>query len=182
MALPVSFWRYYVPNEKGEGWAICVLGTDGFFATVSDYGNYAYCWTATGEKDFRRFFIDLNWDYVARKLAHGHGHRLLTVYDGEETLVNVKKHIIERRREGQFNRNEARTEWELLEENDELSCPEWFAVWYTQTKIADPHEYQAFRMDGQLEGWAKRVLPRLQAMIRSELEREQSLASSQASQ
>ena len=31
---PVTLRRYYLPSEKYEGWALIVIGSDGFFSAV----------------------------------------------------------------------------------------------------------------------------------------------------
>ena len=37
--------RYSLPSIKGEGYAEIVLDTsDGYFSTISDFGNYCYHW------------------------------------------------------------------------------------------------------------------------------------------
>lgn len=54
--------RYALPSVKGEGWAIIVIGSDGYFSTVSDWGNYAYLWTHPG-CEFRHFLAGLDADY-----------------------------------------------------------------------------------------------------------------------
>lgn len=64
--------KYYkLPSIKGEGWAHISLNTEtGFFATVSDWGNYAYIWTAPGG-EFRAFLMGLQPDYLYGKLMMG---------------------------------------------------------------------------------------------------------------
>ena len=86
-----TLWQYRIPSENGEGWAIAVLGSDGFFGVVSDYGNYAYLWSSTGMRDFRDFFCGIDGDYVRGKLDPS------THFDSEKTQANVRKHLEERK-------------------------------------------------------------------------------------
>ena len=57
-----SFRRYNIPSINGEGWAVVVLDLkDGYFSTVSDWGNYSYMWPNIGE--------GLGSSYVVRLLT-----------------------------------------------------------------------------------------------------------------
>lgn len=71
---PVTVWRYYVPSHRHQGWGIFLLTSDGMLAVVSDYGNYAFRWSAFGEGDFRHFVMKLLAADLAQerlKVAHG---------------------------------------------------------------------------------------------------------------
>jgi len=68
----VLVWRYALhPLPKG-GWAKILLDSTGIFAAVSDWGNYAFVWSAWkhGQEDFRTFVAELEKDpdYAAGKL------------------------------------------------------------------------------------------------------------------
>jgi hypothetical protein len=167
--LAVTLHRYYLPNENGAGWAEIVIGSNGFFAAVSDYGNYAFAWRHHGESDARKFFLraERDWDYFARKLGGEH----YRVYDGVETRQAIRKRIVAERRHGDLASEEARAEWEDAGtdiEDSELA----FGEWLTRTCLCDAWELSAYRVDPPLEAFCKRTLPRLAAAIRAELEKE----------
>lgn len=42
---PIITWTYWLPSEKGEGYAWIVMDSVGRFSTISDYGNYGYWWS-----------------------------------------------------------------------------------------------------------------------------------------
>jgi hypothetical protein len=74
--------------------AVCcgiIVCDDGFFAAVSDYGNYAYRWTHHGCDDFRKFFLKCNPEYLQGKLAE----KELSV---EKSFRQVKDELLETRR------------------------------------------------------------------------------------
>ncbi|MHB1418700.1 MAG: hypothetical protein ACYCX4_03810, partial [Bacillota bacterium] len=113
MSEDIQIWRYYIPSEDGlEGWGIFLLDSTGMFAAVTDYGNYAFRWAYHGEKDFRKFVIGLKNDpgyLLGKVLPNG------KVYDGEETIKNIKETIIDVRRDGSWSKEQARKEWDLLD-------------------------------------------------------------------
>ena len=88
-----QLWRYTIPSVNNEGWAIFVIGSDGYFSAVSDYGNYAHIWRCIGCKDFREFLLNAERDcsYFAAKLAPE------KVYDGEQTAENIRYAILQMR-------------------------------------------------------------------------------------
>ena len=68
--------RYHFSSIQGEGWATFVIGSDGYFSAVSDYGNYSYYWPHHGCTDFRQFLVRAprDWDYFAKKLNPMRGY------------------------------------------------------------------------------------------------------------
>ena len=172
MSEPVKLWRYYLPSEDGlEGWAEIVIASTGFFAAVSDYGNYAYGWRCTGCDDVRKFFLDTDWHYLATKLGGQHAR----VYDGAATVRAIRDEILKRRRSREWERHEAKEEWERVDSNIESSA-EWFGIWWSETKIEDAHEYQRHCIDVSLEAFCKKTMARLAEVIRADLEREAAAA------
>jgi len=166
----VAIHRYALPSIKREGWAIITLSTDGMFSAVSDYGDYAHLWTHHGMKDFREFFTrpEDDWDYIVNKLSHGR-----KVYDGRETVLAIKRDILSSRRDGSLDRDEAREEWDLLEEHrSEIESHQiGFHEWCKETNL-DTYEMSCWSYEGDLVAFGKKVLPRLAEAIRAELEAE----------
>lgn len=165
----VKLWRYYLPSENGEGWAEIVIGSNGFFAAVSDYGDYAYAWRHHGCDDVRKFFVRAarDWDYFARKLG---GERIKR-YDGVATREGIRKAILESRRTGDFDREDARREWRLAGVEIERS-EHAFVEWVTTTIFCEPWEFRCDRVEPSLEAFCKRTMARLAAAIRAQLDQE----------
>lgn len=64
-------WRYSVPSEKYEGWAICFIDEAGCLSILSDYDDYAYRWNVNslGAPNLVRFLADTGADYILGKIA-----------------------------------------------------------------------------------------------------------------
>lgn len=172
MKAEVKLRRYALPSVKGEGWAIIVLGSDGYFSAVSDWGNYAFIWGAHGCMDFRQFLLmaGRDWDYFVTKLSPHPGGR---VYDGEATVGKIRKHIIELRRERRIDAEKARTEWEHASAADDGS--DGYAVWWLQTELEDVHDLGLYtqKPDQQCKAFVETVIAaRLVPILRAELEAE----------
>lgn len=161
MKKPVTTWRYVLPTAKHDGWAIFALSSDGFFACVSDRGNYAYYWPNHGCSDFREFFLKASaeWSYFAKKL---HPRK---EYDEDLTIQSVKEQILWCRRDESFTRDKARTEWELL---GELAA-EGFDAWLGQTTLLDAYEYYCESYPSDVQHFCKVTMGRLADVLRAEL-------------
>jgi hypothetical protein len=155
---------YRGEGSFGAGWAIFVLGSDGFFAAVSDYGNYAFRWTAMG-CDWRSFFArcDRSPDYYMSKLGQG-----ATEYDGERTLANVKRRILSLRRDRSIDAERAREEWDLLENHSDLFAREDYAFWWQETTLDDVHELAVYDYPPMLRAFCEKALPHLATMLKTE--------------
>jgi hypothetical protein len=169
MSAPVTLRRYALPSINGEGWAVVVLGSDGYFSTVSDWGNYAYWWGSHGREDFREFVIGLagSIDYAVGKLSPGRH-----TYDGPKTLASVKESICQLRRDGSLSREEARHEWDLLDRYDLEDSEGDLARWMDHTQLIEAWGYAVYSRDSNAVGYAKHVLPRLAEVLKAELEAE----------
>lgn len=162
-----QLWRYSIPSEQGEGWAVFVLGSDGYFSSVSDYGNYAFLWCAHECRDFREFLLhtDRDWDYFVRKLSPGN------VYDGEATERGIRETILRLRRDRSLSMEEARTEWDLAS-NIDLDSEIGFHQWYIETALSDAWEYGQYRAPEHVVQFVRKCMVRLIPLLRADLERD----------
>lgn len=167
----IKLWRYYLPSIKGDGWAEIVIASSGFFGAVSDYGDYAFAWRHTGCDDVRKFFLKApaEWSYFAGKLGHPSESRQ---YDGAATLKGIKERILSSRRDLGLTKEEARTEWDLLEAHEELEHESNFSAWYQETSLGDAAEHRDTRVSPQLEHFCKVTMGRLVERIKAELSAE----------
>ncbi len=174
----VKLWRYVLPSVRGEGWAIIVIGSDGFFAAVSDYDNYAYWWGAMGCADAREFFLDNDYarypDYLLSKLSQREW------WDGAATVKKARELIEAVTRVARvpddhagpgWTRRRANEEYALLREHDNLDSRESFALWVNRTGLAyeDACGCATVAYPPMAMGFAKHIMPRLVAAIRAEL-------------
>lgn len=160
--------RYDLPRDERGSWAIVVLGSDGFFSAVSDYGNYAYLWSNIGTKDAREFFIDAHerWTYFANKLSPR------TEYDADATLKLVKEYILSDRRNGGLSKEEARVEWDLLFDCYYLENEYFFNRWIEGTRYVDAWDFRVDRYPCDVESFCTITLKRLSDAIKKEIGKE----------
>ena len=160
------FRSYYLPPVDGlSGWAEIVIGSNGFFASVSDYGNYAYAWRHTGVKDFREFLAGVHSDYLMSKLGQGRKE-----FDGDRTQALLKEKILGARREQKLSRDEARLEWEMAEAlaGGVVSLEMWAqdTVWFRDSSWEDI----CYGPERDLQAFAKEVWPRFVTILQNELD------------
>ncbi len=92
----VKVWRYEEANsaEYYGGWFITFIDTKGCLAVLSDYGDYSYRWSGSG--DIRKSLLNFNDDYVFEKL----GYNVKSEIDGESVRKRIREYILQQRREG----------------------------------------------------------------------------------
>lgn len=169
----VKLWRYFLDGGTGQEWAEIVLTSSGMFAAVSDWGDYAYAWRSTGCSDFREFMIRLELDpeYVLGKISRA------DEYQKAETLRAVKKAICEARRSCAIGRDATRQFLnELHEEYNDLHYSASFTLWLNNSDgaraIGDAWEMAVHDHPHDAQMFCRRILPRLAAVLRAELEAE----------
>lgn len=164
----VVLHRYYLPSEKGEGWAIVIVGSDGTLSAISDYGNYGHYWSHPGCDDFREFLLRAKEDhgYFVNKLSGGR-----KVYDGEKTAKAIREHILHCRRTRAWNAERAREEWDLVDECEVDDDEYGYLRWGEETKIDDCYEYRRDIPEPDVVAFVSRVLAsdRFRAMLQADL-------------
>jgi len=179
----LRIWRYYLPNERepgwaGEGWAEIVLSSGGFFAAVSDYGNYAFAWrfNARGGEDFRSFVASLAGDpsYVIGKLGPC-SERPYPV-DYEKTIKFIRECILQARRDDSLTKEKAREEWSnvglFADEPNDFGLQRW----HHDTSLSDSGELVCCSPPASLRAFCERTMPRLAEVLRAELQAEKAAA------
>lgn len=142
-----------------------VISDDGYFSTVSGWGNYAFYWSHAGQC-FRSFLASIDTDYLLHKISRANE------YDGEATGNAVRRHILTSRREGSMDREDARREWDLFLDNERLESREHFAWWYTDTRISDASEFAEHDFPSEAKHFANLAWPHFVAALRAELDAE----------
>ena len=168
MSDPIKMWRYRIPAEPGnDSGGVVILDSTGYFSAVTDYGNYAFYWSAHGMADFRQFVVGLedSWDYVAGKLG---GLALTRIFDAEATALALKKELLELRRARYLGKEATQEEWLLLNDLSDgcVSAEDW----HRSTKVFHQDtECVRYRVDRDLEAFCKKLMPRLANLLRAEL-------------
>lgn len=169
MTAPVILRRYVVKDgARLEGWAIFVIGSDGYFSSVSDFGNYAYWWSNPG-CEFRRFLTRAAEDpgYFITKLSPG------MEYDGEATEKAIRDLISEKLAAAEIKGSFAEDELELLDDAD-LSSREGLALWHRDTGLSDEELIPTFqsRHPYMVVRFVNEAMGRLAAVLKAELDAE----------
>ncbi len=162
IAETAELWRYWLPSIRGEGWAYVVLGSDGFFASVSDYGNYAFWWTHIGSRTFKEFLLGIEPGYMQNKLNSQR------VFDPEDTVIEVRRLICEERRRQKLTSEAAREAWEDAGSiSSEYDLYRWVDEWSCHFE-SDCYGLGCFSPDPMVIGFVNHILPRLKAALREE--------------
>lgn len=84
----------------------------------SSFGTWGYVWTACGVP-FKQFLLRAEFDYVFTKFM---GTKLER-HDGDGTMQQLKRDILEKRRRNHLDRDEAREVWDAVAwERDRIEC------------------------------------------------------------
>jgi hypothetical protein len=168
---PPEVRRYYFSTPGSFEWAEVVITSGGFFASVSDYGNYAFAWRDFGDRDFRSFLLgaEKDTDYFTKKLQHG-GDGPGDVLDVEETEKAIKEALKRLRRYRSLSREQAREEWDLLASFEAEWSETSFHEWYLATTLPDASEFKRHMRNPQARMFVERILVgRLCPIFREEL-------------
>jgi hypothetical protein len=165
----VRLWRFHLPSGRGEGlerfeWGTFVIGSDGYFSCVTDWGNYAFRWTSPG-CDIRKFLQGAvkDPDYFVKKLSSDE-------YDGEESA----KAILEMAKEQGFSGATLRA---LKNEmSDVENSRDGFAVWWATSALArrleGVSECFTMRRNRSCVSMVERLMPRLAPLLQQSLEQD----------
>jgi hypothetical protein len=197
----IALYRYSVPPEDTvQGWGIFLIDSVGTFTCVTDYGNYAFAWRHTGYHDFRRWIVDMGeriastgyCDYLCSKLGRE------TAFDPDHSFEKIARCILESRREGRIPADAteadewarrgrkhpwyyhfgpyggpydgAREQYDLaVQLRDGEISPD---LYVNDSRLCDAYEYLSYDYPADLKMFATRLMPRLAAMVRQELEAE----------
>lgn len=129
----------YKIRDLGQfGWADITIREwpgGGSFDCQSDYGNYAYQWGAIGSRTFKQFLCSLDKDYFLKKTRP----KDYRVFDSDLTCQNIRRDIIEKRKEREFTKEEARECWNECEdlENQSNRNIDAFYYWFETTNLGE---------------------------------------------
>lgn len=171
------FYRLRAIDGRDFEWAEIVVGSNGFFAAVSDYGNYSFRWTHFGSGDFREWMLDLDAAYVRSKIMSC-SDRKADIYDDQASLKAARRAICELRREGTIEKDEARAAWDEIGDqhgwlHSEFEWNEWAMHADGAHLIGEYRDIyeETYRTmpEPQSRQFCERILPRLREAIRAEL-------------
>lgn len=157
------------------GWALfTICEATGTFSIQSDWGDYSHRWDPRhlGEPSLKHFLARGSYEYLLEKFGHEANLALAKVFDGPATMRELRKQVLERRREDCFSRQRARTLWdalafvknvtsttELMHEAPHVVLDEW----------TDLYEYAVFRPSARWRFLRDELLPFFVGVLRAEL-------------
>ena len=165
-----KIWDYFIPSDKHGNWGKFIIDSTGYFSCVTDYGNYAFQWTAHGDDDFREFLVSLNTDYLLGKLSSGK-----TVFDERGTRQIIKERIVSMRKDGKYGLDATEARY-LYDKVDDCSTEHDFEEFFREAKDPDGDDFfrdwwEMFSQcyDYDLQGFAERLWPRFVEALKAEL-------------
>jgi hypothetical protein len=168
----ITTHRYFLDRQNGMDWNLIILDQSGSNCTLFISGdNGKYVARFYYEKDFREFLLGIDKDYLLDRIAKQ------DIYDGDDTKDKIKRYILDARYDGGLNREEARKEWDLIEDYD-IDHEIGFHYWLGDTTIdwEDATDLMQRRYSSGAVAFVERVLPRLKQLIAQGLEKEVHIA------
>jgi hypothetical protein len=113
----------YYHFKFNRGWAIFIVNNEtGEFSVQSDWGNYAYRWSTDpqclGEPTLAQFIARTSPGYIVDKFASNEPRDFREQMDAEGTEQNIRKKILEARREHRLDQEEAADLWSMVRDVD----------------------------------------------------------------
>lgn len=158
----------------------------------SSYGAWAYQWGHLGQP-FKQWLAEADDPgYIAGKFL---GAKAYT-FDGEKTVRGLRRSLLEKRRQGDIIKADARAIWEFIDEHDsemessaDMFCERMFNCmsqadwpprngWYSDAApergarhfLEEPWERTCTSLDRQFAGFWKTIWPVFAEQLRAELE------------
>lgn len=164
MNSPTTRFYQVKPLDRRWGWGGRFwLTDDGCLSIFSDWGNYGYWWTHPG-CEIREFLCGIDECYLLGKLCSGQRD----VIDDVGCERDIKTHILEYRRNGTYDRDFARREWDLVCESSFTNEVEAHC-WYLETKICDAAELLRYEKSPQAQAFVKRCWPAFVMALRADI-------------
>lgn len=172
--------RYDIRLKDEYGWAIITIDENGgLFNAQSDYGNYNYSWPNHGRKSFKHFILELVRDksYFLGKVADKR------YYYQEETEKAWKERIIEDRREGYLNQEQARELWNEIIDFDYYTSTEGIQHQCYENDVVCKYYSEPWEsleivtgFSPQAKMFADKIMPILGEIIKKELKEKEQIA------
>lgn len=107
------------------GWCHVLLPPSGrgLVIVASSYGTWSYSWRHFGEQSIASFLEGCDCEYLGKKFLGDDAWQ----FDSIATIAEIKRYILQSRRDGYLDKSEARYEWTLWQtlERGEISYVEW---------------------------------------------------------
>jgi hypothetical protein len=154
------FLRYW-PRDDG--------GSSGYISVVGSFGCFGHYFGNTGG-DFRDFLCGCDKWYLSGKFFGTEAR----VFDSDKTAEALKRLVIERRRDGSIERDEAREMFDAVKDADGYNSEEAFFM-FLSDRFPKFYQWEIYGlgervMNPQAEGFFSDIWPGFVAEMRRELE------------
>ena len=99
---------------------IMIEESSGLLSIQSEYGHFSHYWGTSGRakgNTFKQELLRFGLDYVQNKL--GYNDNLGDWFDFDKTVKEIKRNIVESRKDGSIDSGKARTFWDEINELEE---------------------------------------------------------------
>lgn len=157
----VAVNRITARGDLIHGWAVLMWDDRGVVTLHTDHGSWVHQWHPRniGASSIAAFLAGLNSGYASGKFM-GQACR---VTDFERTVAEAKKQLLEMRRDGDVEADDAREEWDLLKGvHEEHGLTEWVRA----SNIPDAWEHICTQQDPQWKAmWERLWVPHLRPAL-----------------
>lgn len=153
---------YYVRNAEDHTWGYFLLHPNGIMMAYTDYGTYAYHWSAQTMESLKRFLVQLrNMDYLLGKVCRR------DELNGEKTRKAFVQHILDWRRQGTFTKERARELYDELRDTEDQDIVRWG---YEQgDDFPDCWEWAVYEFPASAHGFVKHLWPLFIEQLKAEI-------------
>jgi hypothetical protein len=173
--ITMSCWENPPSKDSKRGMYYC-----GEIVINSSFGAWANTWTACGVP-FKQFLASAGFDYLFTKFI---GNKL-DCFDGDASFEQIKKDVIERRKSGSLDKDEARDAWNgLMDEQERMTSGSeesyGYAMWDVGSRLDKGHPMRdyfndpsgwpkATHYDRQAEGFWRELWPSFKNELKAEM-------------
>ncbi|AMV30880.1 hypothetical protein VN12_19695 [Pirellula sp. SH-Sr6A] len=141
-----------MPTREGE--------SGGRVFVDSEYGDWSYAWYSIGKQSLAKFLATCDYDYIGRKFLGGKFY----VRDDEGTVSELRKVVLQMRRQGDLSKDKSRHEWELIEQLED-GYIDWRG-YVDESNLCEAWEYGVTKPDPQFMAfwnqlWVPHIVPAL---------------------
>jgi len=165
--------RQATMNEISVSWSLehcrVLWEASGRVIITSTFGDWSHRWTHVGDRTLASFMVGVDRDYCGGKMLGGRYYMPCS----DATVLAARDLTLSHRRDGSFTREQARTEWELI---DDLEIGETSLDGFvSDSSHSDAWEIVSTRPDhGWVNFWEQlwlpHVVPALVAWVTGESE------------
>lgn len=153
---------YHVREADGFSWGYFFVHENGILTAYTDYGNYAYCWSASGRSvSIKEFLVRIHADYLLGKIARR------DTLDEERTQHVFAEHLLYLRRQNTITKEQAREMYGEMRETEPRDLVQWGMD--QGGYFSDCWEWARYDYSASAKAFAERLWPLFVQVLKDEL-------------